>query len=387
MFYVSAYLGEAHGSAKSARDFAKALLAHCGDTRIVCPRTEFFDSSAAGYPLHEPIWYRTEARKRYGRGWVGRVRGRLDRSFRHLMRSGMRRAMHREVVVVNGWASISYWRSLAAAPKRSALIVRESPRHFEYGTRGTPISQVIREFATFDQLIFVSRIGQEEWTRMPELSAKPSFCFPNCCEEEEVASVSSGERDAIRSGLGLSGDEKMIICPGAVEERKGIEIVLRNWKGIKKKLPTARLIILGKATPDYGLPLVEGVAAGKYGPSITHIAEQPSAIPYICAADMMLFPSRAEALPRVILEAMAAGTPVVASTADGIPELIDHNRTGLLFDWNEPESMVAGVVKALTEPTQAAAWADAARRRYDERFSRRRQMERMPALLSWLGVL
>jgi glycosyltransferase involved in cell wall biosynthesis len=387
MFFVTAHLGEPHGSAKSARDFVRSLLAHCADTHIVCPRTEVFGPSAAGYRLHEPTWYEEAAsRRNFGRGKLGRVVGRGDGALRHLMRNGMRRRMRRDVVVVNGWASMSYWRSLSAFPQRSALIVRESPRHFQYSDRDIALSRMIEELSTFDQLIFVSSIGRDEWMQVEALKGKPSYYFPNCCEEEEVASVSADERKAVRAGLGLSADDKMIICPGTIEERKGVDTVLRKWGEILERVPKAKLIILGKGTTAYGVALLREIAAGVYGPGIVHVPPQPSAIPFICAADLMLFPSRAEALPRAVLEAMAAGTPVIASSVDGVPELIEHGRTGLLFDVGAEQAMVAGVVSALREPGPAAARADAARSRYASQFSRQRHIERMAELLSWLGI-
>jgi glycosyltransferase involved in cell wall biosynthesis len=387
LFFVTAYLGEPHGSAKSARDFARSLLAHCGNTHIVCPRTEGFAVTAAGSKLHQPIWHEVLAAPRK-RGWgkIGRSIGRIEASVRHRMRRGLRRAMGRDVVVVNGWGSINYWRSLEASAKRSVLIVRESPRHFQYVERNIPVPDVAEQFSSFDQLIFVSSIVRDEWMQMEALKGKPSFYFPNCCEEEEVSSVSAAEREEVRAGLGLSTEDKMVICPGTIEERKGIEVVLRRWEDIREQVPKAVLILLGNGTAQYGVPLLREVAVGGYGRGIIHVPAQRSAIPYICAADLLLFPSRAEALPRVVLEAMAAGTPVVASAVDGVPELIEHGRTGLLFDVADDQAMVAGVVSALTTPGHAVALGDAARVKYANEFSRQQHIQRMPELLSWLGI-
>jgi glycosyltransferase involved in cell wall biosynthesis len=294
--------------------------------------------------------------------------------------------MGRDVVVVNGWGSINYWRSLEASAKRSVLIVRESPRHFQYVERNIPVPDVAEQFSSFDQLIFVSSIVRDEWMQMEALKGKPSFYFPNCCEEEEVSSVSAAEREEVRAGLGLSTEDKMVICPGTIEERKGIEVVLRRWEDIREQVPKAVLILLGNGTAQYGVPLLREVAVGGYGRGIIHVPAQRSAIPYICAADLLLFPSRAEALPRVVLEAMAAGTPVVASAVDGVPELIEHGRTGLLFDVADDQAMVAGVVSALTTPGHAVALGDAARVKYANEFSRQQHIQRMPELLSWLGI-
>lgn len=388
MFFVSAHLGEAHGSAKSARDFARSLLVHCTNTSIVCPRSESFPPELAGYALHDPVWYEEPAacRKR-AKGRLGRMVGRLDLMLTRLMRRGMmQQKMRREVVVVNGWASLGYWRSLGAPARRCALIVRESPRHFQYADRDVPVSRVTAELAQFDRLIFVSSRVQDEWLQYTELSGKPSFYFPNCCEEEEVARVSDADRKAIRAALDIAPDEAMAICPGTVEQRKGIDIVLKRWREILDKVPNARLVILGNGTKEFGVPLLKEVAAGSYGPQVTHVEAQPSAVAYISAADLLLFPTKAEALPRAVLEAMAAATPVVTTAVDGIPELIEHDRSGWLFELGDEEAMIAGVTAALNDRATAARWAHEARRRYHQEFSRKRQIERMSMLVSWLNA-
>ena len=61
-----------------------------------------------------------------------------------------------------------------------------------------------------------------------------------------------------------------------------------------------------------------------------------NALDYLNAADLIIHPSRGEALPRVILEAMALGGTIIASDIDGHKELIRHEKTGLLFDLKNP---------------------------------------------------
>ena len=386
MFFVTAHLGEPHGSAKSARDFARSLLAHCKNTNIVCPKKESFEHRAAGYDLFVPIWHQhgpSKANQFRRRGIVSR---KLQEAKTHLAYRSLRKKIHKDVVVVNGWGSIRFWRSLDAVAQRSALIVRESPRHFQCADRDIPMDRFIAELANFDMLIFVSRILQGEWMQIAELSMKPSFYFPNCCEEEEIATVTPEDCGVVRSELGLKESDYMIICPGAIEQRKGQDIVLRRWFDILEKVPTSRLLILGNATTEFGRSIVRDVNAGKYGVRITYLDAAPSAIPYLSAADLLLFPSRAEALPRTILEAMAAGKPTIATSVDGIPELIDHDRSGWLFEPDDDNAMVAGIVAAANDRRKAAAWAVAAKRRYQEKFSRRCQVERMRDLLLWMKI-
>ena len=128
MFFVTAFLGEPHGSAKSARDFARALPAVHGDVNIVSPFCEDFGTAVSGYRIPSPFWHEYP-RERVPLSWWRRVPPAARDA---LKRIRIRRAMNNEVVIVNGWASIDYWKELAVKSYReSVVIVRESPRHFD----------------------------------------------------------------------------------------------------------------------------------------------------------------------------------------------------------------------------------------------------------------
>ena len=63
-----------------------------------------------------------------------------------------------------------------------------------------------------------------------------------------------------------------------------------------------------------------------------------------------MFPSYCEGLPRVVQEAMACETPVVATRVGGIPDLIDDGATGFIMDDNSPKCIVTNVIRALEHP-------------------------------------
>ena len=85
-------------------------------------------------------------------------------------------------------------------------------------------------------------------------------------------------------------------------------------------------------------------------------------------ATMLVLPSLEDNCPMTVLEAMAAGVPVVAAEVGGLPDLIEDGKTGFFCDPLEPVSMSAAVEKVLTNPTAAAGVAHQARRCARERF-------------------
>jgi glycosyltransferase involved in cell wall biosynthesis len=85
--------------------------------------------------------------------------------------------------------------------------------------------------------------------------------------------------------------------------------------------------------------------------------------------DAVLFSSVREGFSLTMLEAMAAGVPVIATEVGGTPELITHGRTGLLVPPGQPEQLAEALVGLLLDPAGAAAIQEAARKSVEERFS------------------
>lgn len=380
---VTACLAEPHGSAKSARDLSRALLASHNNVHIASRFTEDFGESAAGRALAKPTWYRYPRSLPRPGGW----RGRLSDARDELTRFAIRRAAKDQFVIVNGWASYRYWKELdISGYLRSAIVIRESPRHFEGDDLALSLTDLRSGFAEFDRLIFVSERQRKDWGHFAEISRKPAFHLPNCCEEEDVARVLEMDRQELRRKWGMKQEELVLICPGTIEKRKGQDTVLGAWHKVLEFAPQASLVVLGDGGTEWGRALAAEIDGGRYGARVRRIPAQPSALELLHAADVLVFPSRAEALPRTILEAMALGLPSVATDVDGVPELIEDKKSGLLFNPADTVAMLEQLRFVCTNPELACELGLAARQRYGELFSRSRQIERTAALLTWLAA-
>jgi len=91
-------------------------------------------------------------------------------------------------------------------------------------------------------------------------------------------------------------------------------------------------------------------------------------------ADLFVLPSRTEALPNSVMEAMAAGLPVVACRIGGIPELVEHGVTGLLVPPDDPDALADAMAQLVANPARASALGAAARGAVAERFSMARMI-------------
>ena len=103
--------------------------------------------------------------------------------------------------------------------------------------------------------------------------------------------------------------------------------------------------------------------------AVTFTGYRRDATDLIYAMDVLAHAADTEPLGRVILEAMAAGTPVVAPGVAGPAELIEHETSGLLVAPGEAAALAEGVLRMLQDPGTAAGLAAGGRRRVREQFS------------------
>jgi glycosyltransferase involved in cell wall biosynthesis len=89
----------------------------------------------------------------------------------------------------------------------------------------------------------------------------------------------------------------------------------------------------------------------------------------LAAADVVVLPSLSEGFPFVLLEALAMGCPVVASRVNGVPELIEDHKTGLLVPARDPQALVAAIREVLSDPTAASEMGAEGRAVVQERFT------------------
>ena len=101
----------------------------------------------------------------------------------------------------------------------------------------------------------------------------------------------------------------------------------------------------------------------------------------LAAADVLLHPSREDALPTTIIDAMAASTPVVATRVGGIPELIDDGVSGILVPAPPVASEVAAALgELLRDPHRRRGLAAASHERFEHEFTADRWAARMGEL-------
>ena len=180
---------------------------------------------------------------------------------------------------------------------------------------------------------------------------------------------SAEEVRATRERFGIAPGEKLIISIGRMSSEKGHIDLVRSMKPLLEKWPAlrSRLIVIGHG-PELSKLQSEASKTGLVSRIAFATAEKDIA-PFLHAADVFALPSHTEGSPHVLLEAMSAGVPIVATRVGGIPEMLTDNETAILVPARAPAAFAAGLARVLKFPQLGRRCSDAARGTVETVFS------------------
>jgi len=169
-------------------------------------------------------------------------------------------------------------------------------------------------------------------------------------------------------GVGGADGSGFLLVVGRLRIRKGVDVLLAAMPELRRRVPAARLLIAGDG--EHRAALERAAAALGLGEAVSFLgrAGAPRVRRLLRGAAALVVPSIYEGMPLVVLEAMAASLPVVASRVAGIPEVVEDGKTGWLVPPEDPASLAAALAAALADPAEARRRGEAGRRRLDERF-------------------
>jgi glycosyltransferase involved in cell wall biosynthesis len=166
---------------------------------------------------------------------------------------------------------------------------------------------------------------------------------------------------------------RKVVVVANLRSEKGHDVLIDAAVDVLRQFPDAEFELVGGG-PELE-PLLARAAARRMSHAFTFLGHRDDVAARLAQADLFVLPSRSEAFPNAVLEAMAAGLPIVASGVGGILELVDHGKTGLLVPPGEPRPLGDAICRLMAEPAYAGQLGDAARGEARARYS----FERMVA--------
>jgi phosphatidyl-myo-inositol dimannoside synthase len=191
----------------------------------------------------------------------------------------------------------------------------------------------------------------------------------------DLAAAEAAAAAAAGATARLGKDGPRVVAVGRLVDKKGFGYLLAAAPAIRQRFPTARIVIGGGGELQPALE-AEARRLGVAGAvSFTGPLSHPEVLALIATADCFVMPSvrdprgNVDGLPVVVLEAMAAGKPVVATAVSGLPLAVADGETGLLVPEKDPAALAAAVTAVLAEPERARRLGEAARARVREELN------------------
>lgn len=193
--------------------------------------------------------------------------------------------------------------------------------------------------------------------------------YPRCIRVvyNGVATLSA-DANGLREELSIPADAPLIAEVARLCDVKG----QRELIDAVARLPGARAVLVGADLEQdgaYEQALRQRAEELGIADRVVFVGYREDAARVVAAADVFALPSWTEGLPLVVLEAMALGRPVVATTVGGTPELVADGETGLLVPPRDVEALTAALKRVLDDEALRRRFGEAGKRRVAERFS------------------
>jgi glycosyltransferase involved in cell wall biosynthesis len=164
-------------------------------------------------------------------------------------------------------------------------------------------------------------------------------------------------------------------CISVFRPEKNLPLLLEAVSSLAALFPKIHLLLAGGGSEEERIrELADHLRITN---KLTLLPSQNNILTVLENIDIFVLPSTTEALSNSLMEAMACGRPVIASSVGGTPELIRHEQNGLLFESGNVADLNRQITKLVSDPGLRQQFGDAARKKMIERFSIEQSARRM----------
>ena len=192
------------------------------------------------------------------------------------------------------------------------------------------------------------------------------------------------DRNKARTALGVGERDIVVGFVGRLVDYKGADLLIGAQRILRKNNLQTHLAVVGDGPWRSHLERLVRRAGLGDKVTFTGLCQNPAEI--MCAFDIGVVPSRIEPFCLVAIELMRMGVPLIASPVGGLPEIVEHQRTGLLLDRLTPECIGDAVAQLANEPRRREELARNAEV-FSRRFDGRQQLQQLAQLYEEIGPL
>lgn len=246
--------------------------------------------------------------------------------------------------------------------------------NLELHGRRVLVRRVLSAFA--DAFVAVSPQTAEAARASRDVREEKLRVIPNGIDLSRFGDPDGMARRDVRAELGIPGDAWVVGSVGRLAPEKDHALLVRAMAPLLG--PGHRLLVVGEGPERAAIErAVDQAGAGRW----VHLPGARADVPRLLGAfDTFALPSNSEGLPLVLLEAMAAGLPIVATRVGGIPDVVEEGTTGLLVPPSDPEALRERLARLRADPALAAGLGQRARQAALQRYSLRSMSDAYLAL-------
>jgi glycosyltransferase involved in cell wall biosynthesis len=183
-------------------------------------------------------------------------------------------------------------------------------------------------------------------------------------------------RQETRRSLDIAANQLLIGIVGQITPRKGQKELIEAFAEIAPEVSDAVLMIVGEPIfnhdEEYAAAIRTAADSSAASDRIQFIGAREDVPALMRAFDFLVVNSHAEPFGLIVIEAMASGTPVMATAVDGIPEIVNHGESGWLITKRDHDSLVEGMLTLGCDPVLRRALGQRGRQVTSDRFSSQR---------------
>ena len=182
--------------------------------------------------------------------------------------------------------------------------------------------------------------------KMQEMYNRDIFVIGNGVDIEKFGTWS---KEAARAELNIKESEQVVIFVGSLIPVKGVQYLVEAMNTVIQHFPEARLLLVGDGEErEYLEKLADKLNLAEHITFIGRVANQR--VPeYLVASDLFVLPSLSEGFPNVILEAMAAGLPIVTTNVSGLSEIVKDGENGFVVETRNPQQLAEKISLLLSD--------------------------------------
>ncbi len=232
-----------------------------------------------------------------------------------------------------------------------------------------------------DYVVAASEATRRFHRRFNLVPSKRIGVIYNFIDDQAYHRSDAQARDHLRDELQIDRDALVLGVVGDVITRKGLLHLVRALPAIAAAAPAVHVLSVGHVQGSYGDQVQAEAKSRGVARRLTLAGSRSDIAALLSTFDVFVLPTLEDTLPLAILEAMASGLPVVATTVGGIPECVVDGQTGRLVRPGDAKQLAEAITQLLLSPSLRQQWGAAGRDRVREVFSRTAQIVRWEQVL------